>query len=57
MVRKLVGTAFEAATKDDPAAHVADILASRDRRRAGRMVPAMGLSLEQVYYEGEEYAS
>ena len=57
MVRKLVGTAFEATTKDDPAAHVADILASRDRRRAGRMVPAMGLSLEQVYYEGEEYAS
>jgi tRNA pseudouridine38-40 synthase len=57
MVRKLVGTAFEAATKDDPAGHVADILASRDRRRAGRMVPAMGLSLEQVYYEGEEYAS
>ena len=57
MVRKLVGTAFEAAVTADPAGHVAGVLHSRDRRRAGRMVPASGLSLEQVYYEGEAYAS
>ena len=57
MVRKLVGTAFEAAATADPAGHVAEVLHSRDRRRAGRMVPASGLSLEQVYYEGEAYAS
>ena len=57
MVRKLVGTAFEAAGTSDPVGHVTDVLTSRDRRRAGRMVPAHGLSLEQVYYEGEEYAS
>ncbi len=53
MVRNLVGTAFAAAKHDDPAAHMRAVLESRDRRRAGQTVPPKGLSLEQVYYEGE----
>ncbi|MCE9627988.1 MAG: tRNA pseudouridine(38-40) synthase TruA [Candidatus Eisenbacteria bacterium] len=53
MVRNLVGTAFAAAKQADPAAHMRAVLESRDRRRAGQTVPPKGLSLEEVYYEGE----
>ena len=54
MVRHLVATSLAAARTPDPAAHVAAVLASRDRRRGGRMAPPEGLSLERVYFEGEE---
>ena len=51
MVRALVGTALTAAASSDPAAHMAGVLASRDRRRACRVAPPHGLSLERVYFE------
>ncbi len=54
MVRNLVGTALRAQSESDPAAHVAGVLASRDRARAGATVPPQGLCLEAVHYEGEE---
>ncbi len=50
MVRNLVGTALAAARTVDPAVTMAEVMASRDRRRAGVTVPARGLSLEQVFY-------
>jgi tRNA pseudouridine38-40 synthase len=53
MVRNLVGTSFAAAVQPDPAQYMQAVLESRDRRRAGQTVPPKGLSLEQVYYEGE----
>ena len=53
MVRNLVGTSFAAAKQLDPGAHMRAVIGSRDRRRAGQTVPPKGLSLEQVYYEGE----
>jgi tRNA pseudouridine38-40 synthase len=48
MVRTLVGTVFEAAGHTDPAARVREVLAARDRRRAGIAVPADGLTLMAV---------
>jgi tRNA pseudouridine38-40 synthase len=54
MVRNLVGTSLRAQREPDPAAHVAGVLASRDRARAGATVPAHGLCLEAVSYDGDE---
>jgi tRNA pseudouridine38-40 synthase len=54
MVRNLVGTALRAQRERDPAAHVAAVLASRDRARAGATVPSHGLCLEGVTYDEEE---
>jgi tRNA pseudouridine38-40 synthase len=51
MVRNLVATALRAAALPDPAAHVAEVLASRDRSRAAGTAPARGLCLEEVEYE------
>jgi tRNA pseudouridine38-40 synthase len=51
MVRNLVGTALRAASLPEPGAHVAAVLASRDRSRAGATAPAHGLCLEEVEYE------
>jgi tRNA pseudouridine38-40 synthase len=50
MVRNLVGTALDAATTADPAAHMRAVLASRDRARGGVTAPPEGLSLESVHY-------
>jgi tRNA pseudouridine38-40 synthase len=57
MVRNLVGTALRAQREPDPAAHVAAVIASRDRARAGATVPAHGLCLEGVSYEGDDVKS
>ncbi len=54
MVRNLVGTALRAQREADPAAHVASVLASRDRARAGATAPARGLCLESVGYDEQE---
>ena len=54
MVRNVVGTALLAARRTDPAAHMAGVLASRNRARAAGTAPPQGLCLERVYYEGEE---
>jgi tRNA pseudouridine38-40 synthase len=53
MVRNIVGTALRAAEAADPALAMREVLASRDRRRAGITVPPQGLTLEQVFYPAE----
>jgi tRNA pseudouridine38-40 synthase len=54
MVRNIVGTALAAAESRDPAGRMREVLASRDRRRAGVTAPARGLCLERVRYAGED---
>lgn len=51
MVRAMVGTLLEIGSGRRPADDVTRLLASRDRKRAGRTAPAKGLCLMQVDYE------
>ena len=53
MVRNLVGTALALAGGSDPGAAMLEVIASRDRRRAGVTAPPQGLTLEEVYYTEE----
>jgi tRNA pseudouridine38-40 synthase len=53
MVRTMVGTMLEAAASADPAAAVQAVLQARDRRAAGKAVPAHGLCLMAVALRGE----
>jgi len=50
MVRTIAGTLVDVGLGRWPARYVGDILASRDRRRAGRTAPASGLFLVRVEY-------
>jgi len=50
MVRNMVGTLMRVGAGDKPAEWVADVLAARDRRRAGVTAPAAGLYLVAVTY-------
>jgi tRNA pseudouridine38-40 synthase len=50
MVRTIAGTLVDVGLGRWPASQVADILSSRDRRRAGRAAPASGLFLVRVGY-------
>lgn len=50
MVRTIVGTLWLVGKSALPPAGVAEILASRDRRRAGPVSPAHGLYLMRVFY-------
>lgn len=52
MVRILAGTLVEVGEHRRPIAEVAEILASRDRTRAGQTAPAHGLELMEVSYDG-----
>jgi len=54
MVRNVVGTALAAAEAAEPSSHMRAVIASRDRGRGGITAPPEGLSLERVYYDGEE---
>jgi tRNA pseudouridine38-40 synthase len=50
MVRNLVGTLVEVGKGRQPPGWVAEVLASRDRTRAGPTAPAHGLVMEEVFY-------
>ena len=52
MVRILVGTLTEVGTGKRPAPQVAEILAGKDRTKAGITAPAHGLELMEVRYDG-----
>jgi tRNA pseudouridine38-40 synthase len=52
MVRIIVGTLVEVGSGTWMPAQVAEILASRDRTKAGRTAPAHGLELIEVRYDG-----
>jgi len=54
MVRILVGTLVEVGHGRRPPSQVAEILASRDRTRAGITAPARGLELVSVRYDGRK---
>ncbi len=52
MVRIIAGTVLEAGMGRIPADSVGEIIESRDRQRAGKTLPACGLTLEEVYFDG-----
>ena len=49
-VRNMVGTLVEVGKGRRPEAWVAEVLASRDRTKAGPTAPPQGLVLEEVFY-------
>lgn len=52
MVRIIVGTLVEVALSRRPPGWVAEVLAGRDRNRAGPTAPASGLTLTEVHFDG-----
>ena len=56
MVRIIVGTLTEVGTGRIQVAQVAEILASKDRTKAGITAPAQGLELVEVRYDGTRVA-
>ena len=55
MVRAVVGTLFEVGKGRMTADQLADIIAAKDRCRAGHSAPAEGLSLVEVKYPNTIY--
>jgi tRNA pseudouridine38-40 synthase len=51
MVRNIVGTLFEVAAGKRQRIEIAEILHSKDRRKAGKAAPAHGLFLVKVFYD------
>lgn len=54
MVRIIAGTLVEVGKGRLRAEEIAGIIASRDRRNAGPTLPAQGLCLEWVHYDGDD---
>jgi tRNA pseudouridine38-40 synthase len=52
MVRSLVGTLVDCGEGRIAAGTMADVIAAKDRARAGRLAPSHGLTLERVVYGG-----
>ena len=52
MVRIMAGTLFRVGVGQTRIDEVADILAAKERSRAGMTAPSRGLTLEKVYFEG-----
>jgi tRNA pseudouridine38-40 synthase len=52
MVRIIVGTLVEVGCGRRPVAWVGEVLAGRDRNRAGPTAPGSGLTLTEVHFEG-----
>jgi tRNA pseudouridine38-40 synthase len=50
MVRNIVGTLAEVGRQERPVASIGEVLAGRDRTRAGATAPAQGLMLTSVRY-------
>lgn len=50
MVRAIVGTGLRIGKGQQPASHMAEVLAAKDRHAAGRSAPACGLYLEHIVY-------
>ncbi len=50
MVRAIVGTGMRIGKRHQPASHMREVLAAKDRHAAGRSAPACGLYLEHVLY-------
>lgn len=55
MVRIMVGTLLEINFKKRPADCIPEVIAAKDRGRAGATVPAKGLFLDEVFYPKEAY--
>ncbi len=56
MVRNIAGTLVEVGLGRRSPASIGEVLASRDRTRAGRTAPPQGLVLEEVFYGGPSSA-
>jgi tRNA pseudouridine38-40 synthase len=54
MVRNIVGTLYEVGRGVQPESWVAEVLAAKDRRRAGQTAPPQGLCLLRVDYPSVE---
>jgi len=55
MVRIIAGTLFYVGIGKIEVDEIADIIESRDRKRAGKTLPPEGLTLEEVYYDWDRY--
>ncbi len=51
MVRILVGTLLEVGEGKRSADNIPEVMAAKDREKAGMLVPGKGLMLDEVYYE------
>ena len=54
MVRIIVGTLVEVGLGKKDASELSDIIASKDRGRAGHTAPPQGLYLKEVYYDEQQ---
>lgn len=57
MVRGIAGTLLQIGENRRPAADMADILVTLDRKKVGPTAPAKGLTLERVWYKPNAYGN